>query len=913
MKHSFNFLNMGSMDGLNGLKTGRIVQLPLLALILILFAIGCVGNDPDPLTAFSTGGHSVYFLQAATVDRSGVSAIVAASFDGTVLCYTSNGESLWEKKINDYFPFDLAVADIDNDGLDEVFVATAGGTVDAFCADGTPLWSFSSKAPLYQVCPVETSSGEWLILSGGIEETVFALSSKGDLLSSYKAGDVVRHIRKGDMMGSGKEYVAVATTSSGLSGRLSLALLDPETMKPLWRKTNLGNSLHNSGKRFFSMIAFDLTHDGKQEIVLGGSWAEHGRILGFDYRGEQILDSSDPRVPIRAYQMNLLTSTGLKKKGSDENIFGVFGQYLIIYDSDGKVQTVLKSKYDFSSGAFDAQSRTFYLGSSPSGGDGIYALHLDREGWQDAFEEIVPCGRLRQIEENIARLREQIAGFERPAYQSKPAISNLLANKPGKPFTHLQFSSQVLWSEEYGNRTGLWCRDIDERRKYNMTSDQILGLVREKENKGEDFTIIAGHGTAFYLSPKTMEKILMLAPEHFHGFIFTEMEHVDADMQEVVGKILFPLAEKCAEAGKKIFLNSKNVFWNGSCYLDFWKTVLLDSGYDDVFVPNLEETNCRTQELSLAGREGLWLTGSFDNWAMRIVDDNACFDRMWEWSSQAVISHFLRQLVLQASLGAGYLSIDLAPWLSGQLLPFYEMLEKGIIVIPERNELLSVSDLCLGMRSPPSKEYITHGTNGHQYSFTEDNTRPSVFDRLDCYWAAAPIPDYDFSSFGYGCERRMLNFLPKNPYGLVAIVPDDIALSSFPRFREKVSIDGQDYYDSSGLKHDPLSYKQSMLQKLDRSAARLPVLVKGEVAWSVVRLDSNHIRVVLVDPGYTDPADRDAEIILQHLSGSACTDILSGENMDIMDQKIKLRVPAGIFRVIDIEHAREQVSIETDE
>jgi len=883
-------------------KTGKTVGLILLGFISIAMLITCTIADPGPLTAFSTGGHSVYYLQPATVSKSGKRAIVAATFDGTVLCYTPDGKPVWETKVNDYFPFDLAVADIDNDGLDEVFVATAGGTLDAYDADGNHRWSYSSKAPLYQVCPVRTGSGECVILTGGIEEEVFALSAKGVLLNSFKAGDVVRHIRKGNILGSDKEYAAVATTSSGLGGELSLMLLDPETLNPLWSKTDLGSSAHNSGRRFFSMIIFDLNQDGRQDVVLGGSWGDHGRILGFDYRGEQISDSSDPMVPSRAYQMNLLARVNLRDS-IGENIFGIFGKYLIIYNHDGKIQTLLKSNYDFTGGAFDSQTSTYYLGSSPSGGDGIYALHLNRKGWQKAFEEIVPCGKLLQVQKNLARLKDQVASFKPPGYQPAPAEVNLLTAKPESTFSdHLKFSSHVLLSEEYGDRSGLWCRDIDKRRKYDLTSDEILNLVRGKESNGEDFVIIAGHGKALYISPETMEEIISVAPRHFHGFILTEMEQVDSDMQEVVQKIIFPLAEKCLQGGKRIFLNNKNVFWNGSCFVDFWKEILLNPRFSDVFVPNLEETNCRTQELSLAGREGLWLTGSFNHWALRVVDDNACFDRMREWSSQQVISHFFRQLVLQASLGADYLSIDVVPWLSGQLLPFYEMLQKGAIVIPKKDNLLSVSDLCLGMKSPPSSEYLAHGINGHHYNFNEVKAAPMVFDRLDCYWGAAPIPDHDFSSYGYGCDRRMLNFLPKNPYGLVAIVPDDIDLEKFPRFKEKVTTDGQYFYDSAGLKHSPVDYKQNMLMKLKQSASRLPVLVEGDVAWSVVRIDPYHIRITMVDPGYTDPADRHAEIVLQHLTGLECTDILSGENLEINNQKVQLRIPAGVFRIIDIKH-----------
>jgi len=211
------------------LKAGKLTGFVISGITAMAILSQC-SSDLSPLTSFATGGHSVYHLQPAKINKRDKPAIVAATFDGTVICYTPEGRSVWEKKINDYFPYDLAVADIDNDGLDEVFVATAGGTVDAYDSDGTHLWSFTREAPVFQVCPVRLGSGEWIILTGGIEEEVFSLSADGVLKSSFKTGDVVRHIRKGDILGEGKDYVAVATASTGLQGKLSLMLYDPETL-----------------------------------------------------------------------------------------------------------------------------------------------------------------------------------------------------------------------------------------------------------------------------------------------------------------------------------------------------------------------------------------------------------------------------------------------------------------------------------------------------------------------------------------------------------------------------------------------------------------------------------------------------------------------------------------------------------
>lgn len=858
--------------------------------------------DITPLTAFSTDGHTIYHIKPVKIKKTEPNALVMAAYDGAVLCYTPDGKLLWENNDNKDFPFDLAVADIDNDGLDETFIATAGGVINALAADGTLLWSYKREAPLYQVCPLKTASGEWVIFTGGIEEEIYALTAKGSLKGSFEAGDVVRHIRKGDILGDGREYAAVLTASSGLTGNLTLMLFDPATLKPIWCKPNLGPK--KGWKRFFSMAIFDLNHDGRQDIVMS-HYGGNGKIFGYDFEGNQILESSDPMVPSISYRMNLLARVNLKDN-TDEYIFGLYANYLIIYDKNGKIQKLLKNKYDFGACAFDPETNTYYIGSSTSGGDGIYALHLDKPGWEKAFEELRPVGRLAEVEKNISSLKAQVEKFKIPDYQKIPTKVTITAEKPdGKSYDNINFTSLLRISEK-NDRSELWCREIDTRLAYDKTSDEILKLVKDREARGEDFIVVAGHADAFYMSPATLEKIIAAAPKHLHGFLFGEMSTVDKNMEEVVVKLLLPLAEQCSESGKKIILANKFVFWNGACYVDFWKRVLLNPRFSDVFIPTLEESNSRTQELSLAGRVGLWMTDSFDHWSSRAIMDNGGFNRMWEWSSQQVLSHYIRQLAFQASMGADNFMINilqgpLAPDLWKQMLPFYEMMEKGVIAIPEHNELLSVSDLCLGMKNP-SQEYLVHGINGHQYNFNEVKRPPMLFDRLDCYWGAAPLEDYDFSSYGYGCERRMFNFLPKNPYGLIAIVPDDIDIAKFQRFRDKVSIDGQYFYDQTGKQHGPAEYKQVMLEKLKESATHLPVLVKGDVAWSVVRLDPNHVRVTIVDPGYIIPADRDAEIILQHLNGTECIDILSGEKLEIKGEKIQLRVPAGIFRVIDIKH-----------
>jgi hypothetical protein len=84
------------------------------------------------------------------------------------------------------------------------------------------------------------------------------------------------------------------------------------------------------------------------------------------------------------------------------------------------------------------------------------------------------------------------------------------------------------------------------------------------------------------------------------------------------------------------------------------------------------------------------------------------------------------------------------------------------------------------------------------------------------------------------------------------------------------------------------------------ASAKLPVLVKGAAHWSAAWLDTKHLRVTLIDPGYLDPADRDVEIVLQQEGWTRCRDILGNKDLPIRKRTIPLRIPMGTLRIVDL-------------
>jgi len=900
----------------------RTVYIPLLT---ALVALAAARGHAEALHGFSTGGHTVYHLRCGRKRAGSERVVVAAALDGAVLCYTPEGDLIWKNEANRSLPLDLDVADLNGDGADETMVASAAGSLYILDSTGTLQGRFRREPPLVQVRAVTGTSPQAVILTGGVEKKLYALSAGGKVLRSVEFPYVVRHIRSGEFLGDGKEYAAVVTAKNDRS-RFFLQLFDPASLEPVWKKpVGLSTDNPTEGTKFhvpwlayrvavFCVLPVDVNRDGSDEILLSDHFERRGIFYGFNGSGEKVLTSSSKGIRGRPYRMNLLSHVTMPGTG-EERIVGLYGNQMIVYDLEGSIERILDGPCSLSCAEFDPSSKTLFLGSSISGGDGVYALHLDEPGWESAFENLKPVGRLVEVERNLAVLAEQVEGFARPPYQRSPKQTTVVTGRSSgelralyldrHDYDNVRFVQFNLFTEDYG-RDFLeppWNTTRETRHRYNFTADQIITFAREREERQEPFALWAGHGNdPFYMRLGTIEKILEAAPTTARALVFPEMERTDEAMEYAVRTHVVPIAELCRKHGRaKVVLRNKNIFWNASCYLDLWREILLGGEYADVFVPSMEETNGRTQAVSLSGRMGLWLCGYFDHVSARAVTDNANFSRFWEWSSQQNLSHLMRSMALRASLGADVFLVNVHQGDSRDLAPLYRMLEKGVIAVPERKDLLSVADVCLGMKAP-SPSFLEHGKNGHGICRYQPRAPGMVFDRMDCYWGGAPTGASDFSNYAMGSRNRMLNFLPTNPYGLIASVPADTDLNTSPFFRSMLVTDGEVFYDEQENAVSADAYKETALEALRASAARLRVRVLGEVAWSVVRLDPTHVRITLIDPGYVSPADREARIVLQHLQGIVCRDVLSGQTLPLARNTATLTVPAGALRIVDVTH-----------
>lgn len=332
---------------------------------------------------------------------------------------------------------------------------------------------------------------------------------------------------------------------------------------------------------------------------------------------------------------------------------------------------------------------------------------------------------------------------------------------------------------------------------------------------------------------------------------------------------------------------------------------LIAGDYSDVIIPTMEETNSRAQELSLSARVGLWMSGAVSSWGDRLIEDNTNYVRHIEHGLQNVLSHQIRSLAYQIANGADSFQNTGGTKYQDQFDIVHKMVDNQILLVGNRDTLLSVPDVTIGMLEP-SPAFVNGFSSGHTMNqFDPEDDSTLVYDSLRLPWSGAPIKDHDFGGYGLGAETRTLNFLPSTPYGMVPEMSAYVDITN-SRFNTLLKTDGEFWYDENGNAHSPDDYRDEVIKILEESSTKMPVVVSSmdnRVAWTVTKIDDNHARVLLVDGGYVTPNERTALVKIQNNTALKAVNILTGQEYPINNNELKVTIPAGVFSIVDIEFA----------
>ncbi|VGO18532.1 Lambda-carrageenase [Pontiella sulfatireligans] len=889
-------------------------------------------------------------VRAATARNSPL--IVGASYEGTIAAFKYDGTRRWKNPLSGFMVHDLWCADITGDGNDEILVANADGTLYCLNLRGVVQWSFrQNDAPMYAVCVVHDAPGTPYVVCGGYDLNIYYLTAEGTLVKTIASSTYGKEKAYGSMHGhlppngthianflrpvkvGGVEKLAVHGVMNNMQMPGYLHLFDV--------LADLPSLSRKCGMVVGDFRALDPDGDGTDEILMGSSKnRDQGRAIRYDIASDKntVLDISKTRKLNAACGAGYrLPQTELLKNGSGGTQYAIFyGSNILLApaDLDGDKTEALTCRYAFNDMCKDSEGR-FILASAQSGGSCIHLIDPRQSNWKADYENLTPPGKIEAILANTAAARQQLETFKKPSYERDPVPVYFmtegtrgvekLADSLMKKYDHMVFLNQARCNAELRD----WRTDIDNeyyrekkhrKKEYTLTQQGVLDTLLPAYEGAPGIQFWGGHGNdPYFYNPETLKKVIDGAQGKKTVITWPEMSDYSENLTYLVDNLFDPVATHAKGKNATLFLRNKNIYWQGNVYQAAWKK-LLSGEFAEVAVPSMEETSDKTMDLSIAGRLGLWASGAVDHWGTRCATDNPSFDRLRQISKQCLPNHFLRMLVYHLSSGAQYLNNH--PVDQEYLSIYWELVAKGALYIPKREEIVSFSPVHLSMIEP-DMDYMNDGTGVKWTTFWDEYVEkgePMVFNRMNGSWPGAPVVEWDFSKYAAGTLDRRQNFLPSYSNGMVLITPPQEGVFAelnpprgrlvdhlHPLYRDIMKeyiTDGKKYYSADGTKtYSAETYYKQVEADIQSAANQLPLTVSGDVAWVCAQTSPTHLRLTLIDGGYLNPSDQTVTIHFNSVTPRKITDVLNKLRVSVNNATATatVDVPCGLFRFLDIE------------
>ena len=927
---------------------------------LLLLSVSCSSskintiNVDKPILSIETG-HTI--LKVRTAQNKQQSYIVASSYEGIVLGISYEGKILWKNKLSGFMNHDIYVRDLDNDGKDEILAANADGTIYCLNADGKLLWKFSiNSAPMFAVSVIHKDDKTYVV-AGGFDTNIYYLTAKGKLFKKIdfrtfsiektrkfkgkrvpegneSMSNFIRTIKKPD----GNETLVVLGTNNHMQNVGTLYFFNSLENLPFKTKKITRNKSTKEKFRLRpigDLKIIDYDNDGFQEVVLGASAHVQDMVVTtFNTKNDQFSFNKMPKISF-GYD---ISQTEVVSQNGENIYFTRAGSKIHLYapGSPEKDLERIVGKYAYNDLCKIPNANSVVLASSQSGGSAIHIINLDNSKWKKGFKNLVPKGKIAKIIENTNKIKDNLKKYTKSVSEEKSQtvylmsekIPNNLENLKNNLFEEYQNPYFLNFSNmrnvENWDRSNVpnnkYKKSRDRRKKYTLTSDQAFNQITKRLENAPGVAYWAGHGNDPYMFHiNTTKRVIDKAS--YDGkktiLVYPEMEDHTKNAMYLVNDLAYPLAEYAKNKNTNIFLRNKHNAWLGTCYLEPWKR-LMSGEFADVFVPSMEETTDKSMELSLAGRLGLWTSGVVNSWGTRAVPDNTSFDRSRQLGYQRLPNHFLRMLIFHTAYGAQFInnfSID-----QEYISIYWELIGKGALYVPKRNQILSFSPVHVSMKDP-DPHFIDDGSNVKWSVFYDEEfekNNPFVLSRLNGSWPGAPVTEWDFSRYAAGVKDRRLNFLAPYKNGMVLITPTqkgvfkqenivrkplvDNLHPMYKNILKEYITDGRNYYSADGkqtFKAD--KYYKVIEKQIKESAKKLPITVSGDVAWVVAQISPKKLRLTIIDNGYINPKKSTANVIFNGIKIKKITDILNKEEFKENNSSTQINIPSGGFRFIDIE------------
>ncbi len=887
----------------------------------------------------------------SAVAKSG-NVIVGSSYEGIVLGVGYDGVTLWKTDIgHGLMNHDMWCADITGDGVDEIMVACADGKVYCLNDNGKVMWQFQPNnggqlPPMYAVCVVHGADKTPYVVCGGFDMSIYYLSATGQLVKELKSsvystvkpwGDAAdtppsflhnANFLRPMVQPNGTEVLVMHASNNHMQSTGTIYLFTPLSNTP-YRTIE---KIPAAGSIGDMRIEYRKS-DGKAEILLGANGLSEMSMTRVNPEtGVMEEFSLTSGIGSPAYRVNQVVTI---PSGDSTLYFNMFGLNVILVGSSLSTATdeIIAGNYSYNDMWKDGSGRII-LASSESGGSCIHLIDIKNTAWKSAIKSVNPPGKIQSILDNFTACRSSLSGFVKPAWERDPDTVYIMSADLNNALTKSligNYASPVFLGGSNEDRElydvvhsaipdPIYSVKRDVRQTYSLTSNQAVSAILSNYANVPGIGYWIGHGNdPYYYSKTTTQKVIDGANGKKTVMIIPEMHDTYGSGKFVVNDLLLPLCEYGATRNANLILQNKDIFWQCDVYTPDWKEGI-SGKYAKALLPSMEETTDKTQDLSLMGRMGLWASGATDNWASRCSRDNPSFDRSRQFSNQSLPNHFLRATVYNLACGSRYVNntyVDL-----NHMGLALELMAKGALYVPRRNEIVSFSPVHLSMKNPDAR-YIKEGTNGKWTTFYDRNYEENnsyVFSRMNGTWLGAPVNYWDFSRYASGVIDRRQNFLPPYPNGMVLITPpqagvfadatavrgsmSDLLHPLYKNILKEFITDGHNYYSANGLQtYKANEYYTTVEAAIKEGAQKLPLTVSGSnVAWVVAQTSPMHLRLTLVDGGYINPDNRMAKITFHSVQPKKMTDVLDKKVFNITNPSaVMVDIPCGLFRFIDIE------------
>ncbi len=915
--------------------------------LLGLFALSFAGLYSLPAIAdeaiksFDTG-LTITNVRTATGPDGDV--IIANSFEGTILAFDFNGKKIWENRLSGFMNHDIWCDDVTGDRIDECFVANADGHIYALNAQGELLWSRKfNDAPMLSVTVVKSDTSP-LIVAGGFDTNIYYLDAQGEPIKTIESQPY--SIEKSWGM-NGKKY---PLTKSHVANFLRPVLLANGTevlvMHGAINQNNSNGSLYlfkplaempykiipSEVSVVGALTTFDVDGDGVREVLLGNSGTESSAKAAIVSlaTGDSAVLPMNKLAKGNGFGYRIVQPQIIQENGETTLAF-LYGSRFILQSigSKKKKTVVLNSRYSFNDIWVHEASGKMILASAQSGGSAVHIIDPSNSKWRKAYEDISPPGKLATILQNTETVRKQLDAYiptraaNRLVYfvsEGRKGVENIIENI-SKNYTSPIFLASTFSAEaENWDRSEMenekYKKKRDRRKKYTATQAEILTRFKQELGDEPGISSWGGHGNdPFMFSLDTAKKLVDLVNGKRLNLIYPELEDPSDEFAFVMDTLIYPLATYGQGKNLTIHLRTKHGFWFSDIYSHYWARVM-SGEFADVFVPSTEETTDKSMELSLAARIGVWASGAVNDWGNRSARDNPSYFRLRQHSHQMVPNHFLRQQIYAIASGATHQNNFTVDQEYMSLL--WELIAKGVLYVPKREELVSLNPVHLGMM-PPNKKVQNEAGNVKWITFFDaqyEKENPLVFSHLNGSWPGAPVTEWDFSNYAANVKERRYSFIPPYPNGMVMLAPLQHGNEDLPRGKmvdhlhpiyknilKEYPTDGEHYYASDlSEKYAADTYYTQVKSDIENLSKYLPLTVTGDVGWVVAQTDDKTLRLTLVDGGYLNPTDKIARVTFKASTPLKMTDVLSGERIEISpSHEYDIPVPTGLFRFIDIE------------